>query len=865
MLKYLLTTLCCLTLFGSGEIFGQALETRVNVNAKNLSIKEILQQIESTTSIRFSYSDDVVPVDKRINLNLKNVPLKQALNQIFANTFIDFRENQNQILLFRKKLNLDKNQSYTISGFIREATSGEPLMGVNIARKGTWEGTSTNAYGYYSLSSYSDTFHLQISYIGFKTIEQFILLDQNVELNILMEDDAKLGEVLIAAPKTTAPEEITAISKMEIPIPQIQDIPALFGEKDVFKAIKLMPGIQSGNEGQSGFYVRGGGPDQNLIILDDATVYNAFHLFGFFSLFNGDALRSVELTKGGFPARYGGRLSSVLDVHMKDGNKEEFHGSGGIGIISSRITLEGPIKKNVSSFLISGRRTYLDMVIQPFFSDETVPTFYFYDITAKADWVFSDKDKLFLSFYHGRDRYYINSGNKQFGIRGGTNWENLTSTLRWNHVVNSRLFSNTSLVLSNYKLRVESGGTYDYKKYLLKLYSGITDISLKSDFDYNHSARRKMRFGAISTFHYFVPQGYYELNEVNGRELQGEEHYPSQESAIYLEDDYQITSKFSSGSGLRFTHFIASGKSYVRAEPRLLLRYELDKKNAFKVSYTLMNQFVHLLSTTGIGLPTDLWVPSTKSLAPQQGHQIAGGYGRSLKRIKTFLTIEAYYKKSNGVIGYKEGATFVEVSADNEPIKVNWEQNVTQGQSWSYGTEVLLQKKVGKLSGWIGYTLSWTWLQFDELNRGEKFYARYDRRHDISVVGIYHVSERLTISGTWVYGTGNAITLPESRFYAVTHDPNSNGYSSGINGLIVSEYGLKNQYRMSPYHRLDFGLQYHTKHKKWEGTWEFSIYNAYNRKNPYFYYVSTDGNGENTLKQMSFFPILPSISYSFKF
>ncbi|MHB1278723.1 MAG: carboxypeptidase-like regulatory domain-containing protein, partial [Bacteroidia bacterium] len=320
MLKYLLTTLCCLTLLGSEEIFGQALETRVNVIAKNLTIKEILQQIESSTSIRFSYSDDVVPVEKRINLNLRNVRLKQALNQIFANTFIDFRENQNQILLFRKKLNLNKDVTYTISGFIREAQSGEPLMGVNIARKGTWEGTSTNAYGHYSLTSSSDTFHLQISYIGFKTVEQFILLDQNIELNVLMEDNSSLGEIVVGASKTTAPEEITTISKIEIPIPQIQEIPALFGEKDVFKAIKLMPGIQSGNEGQSGFYVRGGGPDQNLIILDDATVYNAFHLFGFFSLFNGDALRSVELTKGGFPARYGGRLSSVLDVHMKDGN-----------------------------------------------------------------------------------------------------------------------------------------------------------------------------------------------------------------------------------------------------------------------------------------------------------------------------------------------------------------------------------------------------------------------------------------------------------------------------------------------------------------------------------------------------------------
>lgn len=865
MLKYLIATCFCLCLAGVEAVFGQALITRVDISAKNTPIKEVLQGIEARYKIQFSYSDDVVPVNRPITLKLKNVYLSEALSQIFANTFIDFKENQLQVLLFRKQLNLDAKKIYSVSGFILEESSGEPLVGVNIRRAGTLEGTSTNSYGYYSLSSNSDTFRLEISYVGYETIETFILLDQNIKLNLSMRDKATLKEVVIEGKRDPVPDEITSISTLEIPIQQIQEIPALFGEKDVFKVFKLMPGVQSGSEGQAGMYVRGGGPDQNLIILDDATVYNAFHLFGLFSLFNGDALRSAELTKGGFPARYGGRLSSVMDVHMKDGNKQEIHGSGSVGLLSSSLTLEGPIKKNVSSFLITGRRMYLlDLLVNPFLTNADL-TFYFYDFTAKANWVFSDQDKLHLSFYHGRDRYKFSEGTKQYTTGGGINWENMTSTLRWNHVIGPRIFMNTSLVFSQYHLRVESQGIYNFQKFQTKLYSGITDMSAKVDFDYRHSTRRNMKFGAISTFHYFTPQGYYELNELNDREISSEEHYVSQESAVYLEDEYHFNSRLTSQSGIRFSHFYATGKNYLRAEPRFALRFEPNNRSAWKIAYSIMNQYVHLLSTTGINLPTDLWVPTTSTLGPQTSQQIAGGYSRSIKKLKANLSVEAYYKKSKGVIGYKEGASFIEVSNTGEPVKVNWERNITQGQSWSYGAEFLLQKKFGKFTGWLGYTLSWTFLQFDELNRGEKFYARYDRRHDISVVGTYHYSDDITISATWIYGTGNAITLPESQFFAVIHDPTNPDFGSNLSGTTVTEYGLRNQYRMSPYHRMDIGVQFHKQKKYWKRTWEISLYNAYNRRNPYYYFISTDATGKSSLKQLSLFPVLPSISYSFKF
>ncbi|MDX5321425.1 MAG: TonB-dependent receptor [Bacteroidota bacterium] len=838
----------------------------MNISSPNLSIKEILEQIEQSSEVRFSYSDDVVPVSKKVTLNLKNVSLDLALRQIFANTFIDFRENGLQVILYRKKLNLNPEKQFTVSGFIREASSGEPLLGVNIVKVGTMEGTTTNAYGFYSLQLSSDTFRLRISYVGYETMEEFVLLDQDISLNISLNDRTELQEVVVAAKLKEAPAEIQRISVTEIPIPQINDIPAVFGEKDVFKAMRLMPGVTSGAEGQAGMFVRGGGPDQNLVILDDAVVYNAFHMFGLFSLFNGDALRSAELIKGGFPARYGGRLSSVMDIHMKDGNKKEYHGSGGLGLISSRLTLEGPIKKDVSSFLITGRRVYWDLLINPLLRnlDQSL-TFYFYDITAKADWSFSDKDKLYLSFYHGRDRYGFVVGSSQYSNGGGVNWENMTGTLRWNHVFNNRLFMNASLIYSNYDLRINAKTTFDFNDYEARIYSSIRDISTKADFDFNYSKKHKIRFGGISTFHIFTPHGFYEENSISKRIIEQRETFYSLESAAYLEDEYQLSSRASFQNGVRVSHFYADGKSYLRAEPRILFKYELTKKDVFKASYTLMNQYIHLLTSTGVGLPTDLWVPSTQNVGPERSQMGVIGYGRELKKLKSFLSLEAYYKHSRGVIGYKEGATFVDLSGNSVPNELRWEQNVTQGKSWSYGAEFLIQKKIGDLTGWIGYTLSWTYLQFDELNRGEKFFARYDRRHDVSIVGTYHLNKHITLSGTWVYGTGNAITLPEASFFAVQHSPGNPDFGSQINGLMVLEYGLKNQYRMRAYHRMDIGIQFTKQKKYFERTWEISLYNAYNRRNTYFYSIATDSQGIARLKQNSLFPILPSVSYSFKF
>jgi hypothetical protein len=676
------------------------------------------------------------------------------------------------------------------------------------------------------------------------------------------------------------------MSTVEIPVQQIKALPALLGEKDVMKALQLMPGVQSGSEGNSGLYVRGGGPDQNLIILDDATVYNAYHLFGFFSLFNGDALKSVELTKGGFPARYGGRLSSVIDMNMKEGNKEKLKEEVGLGLLSSRLTLEGPIEKGKSSFLVSGRRTYLDVLTKPFMRADQKIGYYFYDFNTKLNYDFGRKNKLYLSGYFGRDKFNLvneTGGADRKDVNSfGMFWGNATATARWNHLINDRLFTNTSLIFSNYRFNVQGKtqafyqGVADPDEYYeLNYGSGIRDIGIKYDVDYLPNLKHSLRLGFTSVSHRFTPRAVVLLAPEQNRNERETEHLYGQESALYIEDLYKPTSRLLINAGFRLSNFYTQGKHYLNPEPRLAAAYMLREDFSMKASYAAMNQYIHLLSNTGIGLPTDLWVPSTKRVAPQQSQQIAAGFAKDFTEHNFSVTLEGYYKKSDKILGYKEGASFVEIGTPESVEKVDWQNNVIPGQAWSYGAELLLQRKFGKLSGWVGYTLSWTQLQFDSLNRGEKFYARYDRRHDISVVGIYKLRPRITLSANWVYGTGNALTLPVASYNAPVHNPGDGqttdrrdyGYTN------VSDFGERNSFRMAAYHRMDIGVQFHKERQMFgrpvARTWDISIYNLYNRRNPFFYYAGSEEKENETsvtvLKQVSLFPIIPSVSYSLKF
>lgn len=761
-------------------------------------------------------------------------------------------------------------QRYTISGHIFEENSRETIPGVNIYLRGTSVGTTTNNYGYYSISPLSDTIDLVYSFIGYEQVVYSFFLDRDTVLDVGLQP-IKLQAFVVTAEGNTQISTENRMSVVSVPIRQIRDIPALLGEKDVFKVLQLMPGVQSGGEGSSGLYVRGGGPDQNLIILDDALVYNAFHLFGFFSLFNGDALKSVELTKGGFPARYGGRLSSVVEMQMKDGNRRDYKGEAGIGLISSRLMLEGPIVKDKSSFIISGRRTYLDLLIRPLIPDDQKGGYYFYDLNAKLNYEISPKDRVYLSGYFGRDKFFLgenyDSQNVQHDFDLGLFWQNSTATARWNHVFNPRLFTNTSFIYSTYMLKIF--WIEHYMKELmfdLSYTSDIEDFSLKSDWEYRPNPAHVIRTGVSLTHHTFRPSALVLKDMYVNEFVQKIENLYSIETGVYIEDEMRLGDRFKANAGLRISHFNSKSRHYINPEPRLMASYMLKDDLSVKGSYAMMSQYVHLISTTGVSLPTDLWVPSTENIGPQKSRQVALGFAKDIIPAGLNISLEGYYKYSTNVLGYKDGASFFLVLEGEVDPGFTWENNVTQGQGWAYGIELLFQRKYGKFTGWIGYTLSWTQLQFDEVNNGEKFYAKYDRRNDVSIVGVYRINERITLSGTWVYGTGNAISLPLAQYPVEIHGQQGN-YPSWY---YVDSYGGKNQQRMEAYHRADIGIQFSKQNVDIERTWEISLYNLYNRKNPYFYFIDQEYNPKNetwstVLKKVSIFPIIPSVSLNIKF
>lgn len=779
------------------------------------------------------------------------------------------------LLLIGYPLQAQKNVHFTISGYVREAISRESLIGVNIYLTDHKIGTVTNNYGFYSLTlPESDSVGLVISYVGFASENIKVPLHKNIELNISLNPSIILSEVTITADRIERQSESVKMSTLTLQPAQIKNVPSLLGEKDVLKVLQLMPGIQKGSEGSSGFYVRGGGPDQNLIILDDAVVYNASHLFGFFSVFNGDALKSVELIKGGFPARFGGRLSSVLEMHMKEGNKEAWHGEAGIGLISARATLEGPLKKGKSSILLSGRRTFADLFELPF-SKSGLPHYYFYDLNAKINFDFGRNNKLYISGYFGKDKYGTNTNSSEYTEKSGYHWGNSTGTIRWNHLFSGKLFSNTSLIFGQYNFNINDE-YYDIKEdthYFSEYNSGIQDFSLKYDIDFIPSPKHWLKIGIISTYHKFNPYAFVEIDELYEKNIHEKTKESGIESGFYAEDTWQPHPSLKINAGIRISNFITAKEQYLFPEPRVTAAWQFKDDIALKGSFALMNQYIHMLSNTGVGLPIDLWVPVTDNIKPQRSQQVALGIVKDFGKKNISVSMETYYKTMNNVLAYKEGSSFIILNDVASAAQQNWKNKVTVGRSWSYGMELLIQKNSGRLTGWIGYTLSWTPMQFDSLNFGKKFYSRYDRRHDISVVAFYKLGHNITLTGTWVYGTGNAITLPGAT-YRASGDVDAlgsrfrNTNMIGYSGDVGFDYGQKNNFRMAPYHRLDLGIQF-KKEKKWgERTWEISVYNVYNRLNPYYYYLGYEYRNDKSygvIKQVTLFPLIPSFTYNIKF
>ncbi|HEX6847841.1 MAG TPA: TonB-dependent receptor [Chitinophagaceae bacterium] len=762
----------------------------------------------------------------------------------------------------------------TLNGYVRDSLSGELIIGATITINGQGKGVTSNQYGFYSITLDSGAYRLSVTHVSYvqKLIEFEFDADKSFNFDLVPRSSFNTEVVVYANRRRDANVKNAEMGRIDLSINRIKNVPAFMGEVDILKVIQLLPGVRNAGEGNAGFYVRGGGPDQNLIMLDDAVVYNTGHLFGFFSIFNSDAIKNTSLIKGGMPAQYGGRLSSVLDVAMKDGNINQFQGEGGIGLIASRLSLQGPIVKNKSSFMVSARRTYIDAIVKPFVketSDFYGSGYYFYDLNAKVNYKFSEKDRLYLSGYFGRDVFDFNNLKRSF--RSNIPWGNSTATLRWNHVFNKRLFANTTAVYNNYKFKFAAA----QNNFELSLASGIRDLNLKTDFDYYPLPQHKIKFGALYTYHKFIP------NILSGKQdsvifqPNNETEKYANELAAYIQDDWEISDKIKINYGVRWSSFTQIGpytkyvrdldgnkldstvykslepvKTYGGFEPRITIRYALNDETSIKAAVNRNYQYIHLVSNAGSTLPTDLWVPSTYIVKPQISWQYTAGLFKNFAENKYETSIELYYKQMKNQIEYAEGYT---------PSLKDPEEEFVFGDGWSYGAEFFINKTRGKLNGWIGYTLSWTYRKFPDLNDGEKFSARYDRRHDMSIVANYDQGKKWRFGAVFVYGTGAATTMPE-RFYIVE-------------GVLTQEFSRVNQYRLDPYHRLDLSATYTPvpkKKRKVQSSWVFSIYNVYCRYNPYFIYFDQTGSPyDGTLKvearQVSLFPILPAVTWNFKF
>jgi len=783
-------------------------------------------------------------------------------------------------VLFILSLNVFGQSRFTLNGYIKDSLSGETVIGATITVTSVENGHTgfaktvlSNQYGFYAITLDKGNYLVAVSHVSYlvKAVQINLNSVQSYSFEILPKS-AALGEVIIYSKKRDGNVTNAQMGKIDLSMSQVRNIPAFMGEVDLLKAIQLLPGVQSAGEGNAGFYVRGGGPDQNLIILDDAVVYNTGHLFGFFSIFNADAIKNVSLIKGGMPAQYGGRLSSVVDVAMKDGNINKFQTEGGIGLIASRFSIQGPVQKNKASFILSARRTYIDALVKPFIkrsSNFYGSGYYFYDINAKINYRFSDKDRIYLSGYFGRDVFDFRNAERSF--KTNIPWGNATATLRWNHVFNRRLFSNTTVVYNDYKFKFAAA----QESFEIGLSSGIKDGTIKTDFEYYPFPEHKLKFGGLLTYHRFFP------NIVSGRQdsviftPNNESTKYATESALYVQDDWEIGEKWKINYGLRWSTFTQIGpytrytrdadgnkldsteykslspvKNYGGLEPRFTIRYSINNTTSVKAAITKNYQYIHLVSNSGTTLPTDLWVPSTYRVKPQVSWLYSAGLFKNFSDNEYETSLEFYFKNMNNQIEYKEGYS---------PSLKDPEEEFVFGKGWSYGSEFFINKLKGKWTGWIGYTVSWTWRKFALLNEGEKYPAKYDRRHDLSIVANYEISKKWKLGAVFVYGTGSAITLPE-RFYF-------------INGVLTQEYSKLNQYRMKAYHRFDLSAIYNPipkKKRKINSSWVFSIYNCYSRLNPYFIYFDQEGTlANNDLKvearQVSLFPIIPSVTWNFKF
>ncbi len=789
-------------------------------------------------------------------------------------------------------------ENFTISGYVRDAVSDETIIGATVFDRKSGNGCVTNEYGFYSLTLPKSAVDLTYSYVGFQPDNHSFVLSKDTLLNIRLLTNTQLEEVNVTAAQKMFGAEGSQMSAVHVAVDQIKAMPTIGGEADIIKSLQLLPGVQGGTEGSSGMYVRGGSPDENLLLLDGVPIYNVNHLFGFFSAFNADAVKSVTLYKGSFPARYGGRLSSVVDVRTNDGDMYNYKGNFSIGLISSKFQVEGPLWKGHTSFNISGRRTYADLLIQPALKligrenemENTNAGYYFYDVNAKLTHKFSENDRLQASFYMGDDLIYANireamsestdswSRNRsESWMKTRWKWGNIIAALRWNHVVNQQMFLSTSVNYTQYRYNMNLGIEQKQLIYALNsktlldeqgislgagYNSGINDVSAKTELDYSPIAGHNLKMGLGYTFHMFRPgvttsQFSYSLGQSDNSSQDttyGDQNILAHETVLYAEDEMTLGSRVKLNAGLHYATYTVDGKFYHSLQPRLSFRLKLYDGLSLKAGYAFMNQYVHLLSNNNISLPSDLWIPITAKVPPERVHQGSLGFFYDLRDWAT-ISVEGYYKHTDNVIEYRDGATFFGSTS-------GWEDKVAIGKGWSYGIEFLAQRTVGNFTGWVAYTWSRSERLFNQegnvINHGEVFRSKFDREHDVSVTMAYKIRSWVDVSATWVYSTGSRGTLPLQKYYGI--DPHGN--------LLVQDYiSSRNNYQYEDYHRLDLGVNfhYHGHFKNLLHTWNISAYNVYNRMNPFLIYQSADEDGNLQLTKLTLFPIIPSISYTLQF
>lgn len=773
----------------------------------------------------------------------------------------------------------------TLSGSVLDASNGESMMGVyvilsDLKTPSNVQGCASNQAGYYSISVLPGNYRLTVNYLGYKTIEDTIALTRNTHRIVEMEPAAITGsEVVIQGERGNVNVTGGEVGRMELSIQTIKALPALMGEADVIKSVQLLPGVQSGGEGNSGFYVRGSGTDQNLVLLDEATIYNPDHLFGFFSIFNADAVKSVDLIKSGMPAYYGGRAASILNVYQKEGNLKKYEVDGGLGLIFSHLTVQGPIKKNRASFLISARRTYADVIVQPFLKKDNPmkgSNFYFYDLNAKFNIVINPRHRLYFGAYYGQDVYGFKSATQQ--TKMSFQWGNAAASARWNYIIANRLFLNTTATFSYYSFTT---GML-VSPYSFALASGVRDYGLKSELTWIPTPKHNLRFGVHNVFHDCIP-GHFDVEAGEGVafNIPTTQHYLGNELSIYVHDEWDISRHWKLNMGVRYTNYnhlgpfkryvtdefgqltdsilYPAGKSiaqYNRAEPRLALRWLIDSTTSIKASATLNYQFMHQISIATISLPTDVWMPSTDLIKPQTVLQYSLGVFKNFHQNMFESYVDLYYKQMYNLPEYREGLGL-------NMLHLNTDQLYVFGKGWAAGAEFFIKKSRGRFTGFIGYTLSFTRRQFDDLNGGKPFWAKYDRRHDVTISLSYEIlPNKLKASALWVYQSGNTMTVPLGYYLYM--------------GSVVTEFSDRNEYRVNPYHRLDISVDWTIKKTaKFETGLNFSIYNVYNRQNPFLVFFETsvtteDGDlssfsMQNHAYQMSLFPIIPSVMWTFKF